>query len=355
MLKPFGKTRDGHEAQLYTLENTRGLRADFTDYGATLVNLWVPDRHGQPGDVVLGFHSVDRYEADSPYFGATIGRCGNRIAHGRFTLDGRTHQLATNNAPGGIPCHLHGGPKGFDRVFWRAESAPDNSGAALRFRYRSPDGEEGYPGNLEAAVTFTLTADNALRIDYEARTDAPTLANLTNHSYFNLGGEGVADILGHILSLHAPAYTPVNAGLIPTGEIVSVEGTPFDFLAPHTIGERIETANEQLRFAGGYDHNFVLARPPSDRKLMLAATVLEPQSGRLLEVHTTEPGLQFYSGNFLAGAFAGKNGHVYPKRGGFCLESQHFPDAPNQPKFPPVILRPGETLRSTTEYRFRIR
>lgn len=357
MSTPFGRTREGYEAQLFTLENAQGFRADIADYGGTIVNLFAPDRHGRLADVVLGFDSVEGYVAHSSYFGALIGRCGNRIAHGRFTLDGRTYTLATNNTPGGIPCHLHGGPRGFDRVIWRAEPFRAVEGAALRLRYRSADGEEGYPGSLDVTVTYTVTADNTLRIDYEARTDAPTIVNLTNHSYFNLAGEGAESVLGHVLSLNAPAYTPVNAGLIPLGQIAPVAGTPFDFLAPHTMGERIETANEQLRFAGGYDHNFVLARPAnaSTASLTLAATVLEPQSGRTLEVHTTEPGIQFYSGNFLDSSFAGKHGHVYPWRGGFCLETQHFPDTPNQPAFPSVTLRPGETLRSTTEYRFRTR
>lgn len=355
MKKPFGTTPAGEPAQLYTLQNAGGFRADISDYGGTVVNLFTPDRHGQLDDVVLGFDSVADYVVHSPYFGGLIGRCGNRIAHARFALDGRTYTLPANNSPGGIPCHLHGGVKGFDKVMWRAEPFISAVGPALRLHYHSPDGEQGYPGALDVAVTYTVGDDNSLRLDYEARSDAPTIANLTNHAYFNLAGEGPGDVLGHILSLNAPAYTPVNAGLIPTGQIAPVAGTPFDFLAPHTIGERIEVANEQLRFAGGYDHNFVLARGSDPHALALAATVLEPQSGRLLEVLTTEPGLQFYSGNFLAGAFTGKHGHVYPHRSGFCLETQHFPDSPNQPAFPSVVLRPGETLRSTTVYRFRIR
>lgn len=356
MTQPFGKLPTGEEASLYTLQTATGFRVDLTNYGGAIVRLFAPDLHGKPADVVLGFDSVEGYVAHSSYFGALIGRFGNRIAHGRFTLDGHTYSLPTNNTPAGIPCHLHGGPHGFDRVLWRAEPFAAAEGPALRLRHTSRDGEEGYPGQLEVEVVYTVTADNTLRIDYTATTDAPTIVNLTNHSYFNLAGEGVENILGHVLCLNAPSYTPVNAGLIPTGRIAPVAGTPFDFVAPHTIGERIEHPNEQLRFAGGYDHNFVLARPADDTAtLALAATVLEPQSGRLLEVHTTEPGLQFYSGNFLNGSFAGKHDHVYPKRGGFCLETQHFPDSPNQPTFPPVILRPGQTRRSTTEYRFRIR
>ncbi|MES2695287.1 MAG: aldose epimerase family protein [Verrucomicrobiota bacterium] len=354
MTQPFGTLPGGRPARLFTLQNASGFRADISDYGATVVNLFVPDRHGQMADVALGFESVEGYVAHKSYFGAIIGRCGNRLAHGRFTLDGRRYTLATNNTPADIPCHLHGGLVGFDRVLWRAEPFSGPDGPSLLLHYRSPEGEEGYPGTLDVTVTYTVTGDNALRIDYEARTDAPTIVNLTNHSYFNLAGEGMDDVLGHIVSLNCPAYTPVTAGLIPTGQVAPVAGTPFDFLAPHTIGERIESSNEQLRFAGGYDHNFVITHA-QPQTLDLAATVLEPRSGRLMEVLTTEPGLQFYTGNFLDGTCAGKKGHAYPRRGGFCMETQHFPDAINQPGFPSVILRPGATLRSTTAYRFRIR
>lgn len=352
-MKAFGKTPDGRQTHLHTLRNDTGLSVDLADFGATVVRFLVPDRHGHAADVVLGFDAVEGYARPTgPYFGATIGRCGNRIAHGRFTLDGKSYALATNNSPGGLPCHLHGGPVGFDKVLWEAEPLSGGAGPALTFRYRSRDGEEGYPGNLDATVVFTLTSDNALRIEYTATTDQPTIVNLTNHSYFNLAGEGTRSVLGHVLTLNATRYTPVNAGLIPTGELAAVAETPFDFRAPHTIGERIERANEQLRFAGGYDHNFVL-----DGKggLSLAATVLEPQSGREMEVLTTEPGVQFYSGNFLDGTLLGKNGHAYERRSGFCLETQHFPDAPNHPSFPSVVLRPGETYKSMTVYRFRVR
>jgi aldose 1-epimerase len=356
MSQSFGKTPAGRDAVLVTLQNRHGLRVDLCDYGATVVNLFVPDRHGRPADVTLGFARVADYVTLSPYFGGIIGRVGNRIAHGRFTLDGRTHSLATNNTPGGIPCHLHGGTVGFDKRFWTLAAAePDR----VRFTLHSPAGEEGYPGNLDVAVTYALTADNALRLDYEARTDAPTIVNLTNHAYFNLAGEGNGTILDHVAQFHAEAYTPVDAGLIPTGEIAPVAGTPLDFRTARRIGDRIAADHPQLRFGRGYDHNFVLDRPtappgaagPSSAP-QLAATVVEPTSGRVLEVHTTEPGLQFYSGNFLAGAFPAKHGHVYPYRGGFCLETQHFPDAPNRPEFPPIVLRPGETRRSTTLYRF---
>lgn len=351
-MKSFGKLPDGREARLFLLEHGP-LRVEISDYGGTIVRLFTPDRRGQSADVVLGFDRVEDYVAHSPYFGALIGRCGNRIAGGKFTLDGKVHALATNNSPGGIPCHLHGGNVGFDKVLWQPTPFERDGVPGLKLTYRSRDGEEGYPGNLDVTVTYALVSDRALRIDYEATTDAPTPVNLTNHSYFNLAGEGVDDILGHALTLNATGYTPVNAGLIPLGRIAPVAGTPFDFTAPHKIGERIELPNEQLRHAGGYDHNFVL--DGADGSLRLAASVLEPLSGRVLEVLTTEPGLQFYSGNFLAGAFAGKKGHVYPRRAGFCLETQHFPDAPNQPGFPSVILRPGQTYRSTTVYRFDAR
>jgi aldose 1-epimerase len=355
MTKSFGRTPDAREAQLFTLRNANGLRADVTDYGGTVVRLLTPDRHGRFADVVLGFDAVADYVRHTAYFGAIIGRCGNRIAHGRFSLEGKTYSLATNNDPGSAPCHLHGGIKGFDRVFWQAEPRDTPEGSALRLSYRSVDGEEGYPGNVDATVTYTLTADNALRIDYLATTDRATPVNLTNHTYFNLAGEGAGDVLGHALTLHAERYTPVNAGLIPLGALAPVKGTPFDFTASHTIGERIELPHEQLRFAGGYDHNFVLERRGVGQEFSPAATVFEPQSGRLLEVLTTEPGVQFYSGNFLDGSLVGKHGHRYAHRTGFCLETQHFPDSPNHPEFPSVILRPGETFRSTTVYCFSTR
>lgn len=358
----FGSTPDGRDTHLFILQNRRGLRAEITDYGGTLVRLFTPDRHGQAADVVLGFDRVEDYVAHSPYFGCIIGRCGNRIARGTFSLDGRTHRLATNNSPAGHPCHLHGGARGFDKVVWEAEPFSSGDDAAVRLRHRSPDGDEGYPGALDVTVTYTLTAADTLRIDYLATTDRPTPVNLTHHTYFNLAGEGSGDVLGHVLTLPARNFTPVDAGLIPTGAVAPVAHTPFDFTAPHKIGERIDVSNEQLRFAGGYDHNFVLDRrsaastgSDTTPALVPAATLFEPVSGRLLEIETTEPGLQFYSGNFLAGAFAGKNGHVYPRRAGLCLETQHFPDSPNQPSFPSVILRPGQTYRSTTVHRFSAR
>lgn len=350
---PFGTTRNGAAARLYTLENANGFRAEISDFGGTVVRIIAPDRHGRSSDVVLGFDSVERYESDSPYFGGIIGRFGNRIADGQFMLDGAVIKLPCNNTPNGIPCHLHGGVVGFDKVMWSATAKMTSEGPALRLVYASTHGEEGYPGNVGVTVTYTVTAENALRIEYHATTDRPTPVNLTNHSYFNLRGEGNGTILEHQLSVNAPSYTPVNPGLIPTGALAPVSGTPFDFTSPHSVGERIDANDEQLRHAGGYDHNWVLSREHAG--LSLAARAYEPESGRTLDVFTTEPGIQFYSGNFLNGSLVGKEGKVYPWRGGFCLETQHFPDAPNQPHFPSVILRPGQEYRSTTEYRFGAR
>jgi len=352
---PFGTTPDGHAARLFNLRNAQGVSADITDYGATVVRLFAPDRHGRLADVTLGFDRLDDYVARSPYFGCVIGRVGNRIAHGRFSLHGKTYTLALNNTPGGIPCHLHGGLRGFDKAVWRAEPFTRAGEAGLRLHHRSPDGEEGYPGNVDVVVTYTLTADNALRLDYEATTDQPTPINLTNHAYFNLAGEGAGDVLGHVLTIHARDYTPVNAGLIPRGHVAPLAGTPLDFSTPHPIGERINAPHEQLQLAGGYDHNYVITHAPGQpTALAPAATVVEPASGRILNVLTTEPGMQFYTGNFLDGSFPAKLGHVYQHRHGFCLETQHFPDSPNQPAFPSVIVAPGETLRSTTVYRFDV-
>jgi aldose 1-epimerase len=346
----FGKTPQGEPTRLFTLQNPHGLRADISDLGGTLVRLLVPDRDGRFADVVLGCNSAEGYAAQTAYLGALVGRYGNRIAHGKFSLDGHEFVLATNNRPGGIPCHLHGGVRGFDKVVWRAEPGPSAAGDTLRLHHRSPDGNEGYPGNLDVTVVYSLTADNALRIDYSATTDRTTPVNLTNHAYFNLAGDASGDVLSHELTLHASHFTPVDAGLIPLGAVASVAGTPFDFRTPHRIGERIDDDDPQLRHGAGYDHNFVLDRRGAEPTH--AATVFEPSTGRMMDVFTTESGVQFYSGNFLDGSFAGKNGVRYPRRGGFCLETQHFPDSPNQPTFPSTILRPGQTLRSTTIYRF---
>lgn len=353
MKTPFGLTPDGRATSLHTLQNASGFRADIADYGGTIVRLFAPDREGRLADVVLGFDDVAGYVRHTSYFGCLVGRVGNRIAGGRFSLDGREYSLARNNTPAGMPCCLHGGTHGFDRKTWKAEPFTASEGPALRLSYRSSDGEEGFPGNLEVEVVYTVTDDNSLRIAYCATTDHATPVNLTNHSYFNLAGEGSGDVLAHTAAFRAGRYTPVNAGMIPLGWIAPVAGTPFDFTTPHTLGERIEAPHEQLQFGCGYDHNFVIDRdtPPAGAPA-LAATVADPRSGRVLEMLTTEPGFQFYSGNFLDGSSVGKAGHVYGRRHGFCLETQHFPDSPNQPAFPSIILRPGATLRSTTIYRF---
>lgn len=342
----FGVTPEGETVRLYTLTNANGLEAQIMTYGATVTSLKVPDEDGEMDDVVLGYDELEGYLTNSPYFGAIVGRYGNRIARGKFTLDGVEYTLATNNDEN----HLHGGLKGFDKVVWEDETVWEPDGVGVRLTYRSEDMEEGYPGNLTAVVTYVLTNDDALRIDYEATTDKATPVNLTHHGYFNVAGGG-RDILGHVLMLNADRFTPVDEGLIPTGELRAVEETPMDFRDATPIGERIDERYEQLEFGGGYDHNWVLNREGDG--LSLAAKVYEPTSGRLMEVWTTEPGVQFYAGNFLDGTITGKGGQVYGHRWGFCLETQHFPDSPNKPQFPSTILRPGETYESTTVYRFR--
>jgi aldose 1-epimerase len=342
--EPFGTTPAGEAVDLFTLTNANGVEMRVMTYGGIIVSLKVPDRQGAFGDVVLGYDSLAGYVKDSPYFGAIVGRYGNRIAKGRFTLNGTEYHLAVNNEPN----HLHGGIRGFDKVVWRAEPFRDARGAGVVLRHTSPDGDEGYPGTLQATVTYTLTDRNEVLIDYEATTDKATPVNLTQHSYFNLAGSG--DILGHTLMIAADRYTPVDSTLIPTGVLAPVAGTPFDFTTPHTVGERIGDANEQLRFGGGYDHNFVLTRP--DSGLALAARLTDPVSGRTLEIRTTEPGVQFYSGNFLDGSITGKGGTVYRHRTGLCLETQHFPDSPNHPAFPSTILEPGRVFRSRTTWTF---
>ncbi len=354
MTSPFGSLPDGRLAHLHALGNPSGFRAEISDYGGTIVRLFAPDCRGVYSDVVLGFDTVEGYIAHSPYFGCIVGRVGNRIARGTFSLAGHNYPLATNNAPNGIPCHLHGGIRGFDKVIWETQRLTTSLGPALVLRYRSADGEEGYPGNLDVTVTYTLTDENALRIDYHATADRATPVNLTNHSYFNLAGEGSGSILGHELTIPAERFTPVDAGLIPTGAIAPVAGSPLDFRQPRIIGDRIEQADDQLRHAGGYDHNYVFEPRATDAP-GLAATLFEEHSGRVMDVFTTEPGMQFYSGNFLAGAFAGKRDHVYQRRDGLCLETQHFPDSPNQAAFPTIVLQPGATWRSTTIYRFTTR
>ncbi len=344
---PYGTTREGAVVDLYTLTNKNGLVAKVITYGAILTELHVPDKQGKMADVVLGFGDLAKYEAGHPYFGSTVGRVGNRIAKGRFTLDGKQYVLATNNGPN----HLHGGNKGFDKVIWKAEPLQVPDGAAARFTYVSADGEEGYPGTLTATVTYTLTDRNELKLDYTASTDKATPVNLTHHSYFNLAGEGTGDILGHELTILADRYTPVDDTLIPTGQLASVDGTVMDFRKPTAIGARI--AKVPGAPPGGYDHNYVLAN--SSRALALAAVVTEPRSGRTMEVLTTEPGLQFYSGNFLDGTLVGKAGVAYKQHFGLCLETQHFPDSVNHANFPSTIVRPGQAYRTTTVYRFSAR
>ncbi len=347
---PFGTAPGGQAADVYTLTNKRGVEARVTNYGGIILSLRVPDRNGRFDDVVLGYDSLAGYLAESPYFGALIGRYGNRIAKGRFTLDGRQYTLATNNGVN----HLHGGLKGFDKVVWTAEPFENDQGMGLVLTYVSPDGEEGYPGTLSARVTYTLTDDNALVFDYHATTDKATPVNLTQHSYFNLAGDGKGDILGHVVTLNADRFVPIDPTSIPLGELRDVTGTPFDFRQPTAIGARIRQDDEQLRNGLGYDHSLVLDKGGKAGALTLAARVLEPTSGRVMEIHTTEPGMQFYSGNFLDGTLKGKKGAVYHHRFGFAMETQHLPDSPNQPNFPSTILRPGEHYRSRSVYTFSV-
>lgn len=331
--------------QTITLNNANGLKATITPYGGKVISLWIPDRNGNLGDIVLGYDSASQYPAGNPYFGALIGRYGNRIGKGKFPIEGTMYQLATNNGANA----LHGGPGGFHTVMWRVVEAKPNS---IELAYTSADGEEGYPGTLQAKVIYTLTDANELTIDYEATTDKPTVVNLTHHSFFNLGGEGVGDILNHKLQIVADKITPVDEGLIPTGEFKSVIGTPFDFNKPTTIGARIDAEDTQLKYGKGYDHNWVLNR--EGEGLSLAAVVTEPVTGRVMEVWTTEPGLQFYSGNFLDGSDVGKGGKRYPFRSAFCLEAQHFPDSPNKSQFPSTLLMPGDRYEQKTMYKFSV-
>ena len=345
----FGKTKEGAPVDLYTLTNRHGMVAKIITYGATLTELTVPGKPGSPAaNVVLGFDNIEPYLAGVPYFGSTVGRVGNRIAKATFTLNGKAYKLAANNGPN----HLHGGIKGFDKVVWKAEVVPAADAQAVKFTYRRVDGEEGYPGNLAVTVVYTLgnTGLGDLRIDYKATTDKATPVNLTNHSYFNLAGEGNGTILDHVLTLSADQITPVDATLIPTGAFQPVKGTPFDFTTPTAIGARL--AQVPIEPPVGYDHNFVLRPAPAGQPMRLAAVVTEPKSGRRMEVLTTEPGIQFYSGNFLDGTIKNRKGVPYNKHAGFCLETQHFPDSVNQPKFPSTILEPGKTYSTTTIYQF---
>jgi aldose 1-epimerase len=341
----FGKLPDGQAVELYTLANSKGMTATIMTYGGIVTSLKAPDKNGQFGDVVLGYDNLDGYLKSTPYFGALIGRYGNRIAHGQFTLDGKTYTLATNN---GVNA-LHGGLKGFDKVVWTAKPLMTGNGPSLILTYASLDGEEGYPGTLLITATYTVTEDNALRVDFKATTSAKTVVNLTHHSYFNLAGKG--DILNHVVVINADKFTPVDSGLIPTGELRPVAGTPFDFMTPHAIGERINNTNDQqIAYGGGYDHNWVLNKKSNE--LSLAAEIYELNTGRIMEVWSTSPGCQFYSGNFLDGTITGKGGWTYQFRNGLCFEPQHFPDSPNHPAFPTTVLNPGETYQNTIVYKF---
>jgi aldose 1-epimerase len=336
---------DGKAIERFTIVNASGVEVTAITYGGIITSWRVPDRKGQMADIVLGYDDPAEYiKNNSPYFGAIIGRYGNRIAKAQFALDGKTYKLAANDGAN----HLHGGLKGFDKVLWAAEPIKGGGGQGVAFTRTSVDGEEGYPGTLRVRVTYTLTDKNELVVAYEATTDKPTVVNLTQHSYFNLAGQGTGEILGHELRINADRYTPVDATLIPTGELASVDGSPFDFRKATAIGARIGSEDPQVKFGRGYDHNWVLSRSGSG--LLVAAEVYEPKSGRTLVVSTTEPGLQFYTGNFLDGSITGKEGRVYRYRYGFCLETQHFPDSPNRPTFPSSTLRPGETYRTRTVF-----
>ena len=343
---PFGVTPGGDSVELFTLTNPHGMEVRVMTYGGIIVSIKVPDRKGAIDDVVLGYDSLAGYLRSSPYFGAIVGRYGNRIAHGKFTIDGESYRLDTNNGPNA----LHGGVKGFDKVVWHAESIKQDSTVGVLLTHTSPDGDQGYPGTVQARVSYALTPDNKLIVSYHATTDKATPINLTQHSYFNLAGAGKGDILGHVVMINADRFTPVDSTLIPTGELAPVAGTPFDFRTPTAIGARIAQPDQQLKNGGGYDHNFVLNR--NGDTLSLAARVVEPTTGRVLTVTTTQPGVQFYTGNFLDGTITGKDGHVYLRRYGFCLETQHFPDSPNHPTFPTTILRPGQEYQSQTVFRF---
>jgi aldose 1-epimerase len=346
---PFGVMPDGTRIEVYTLTNSSGMEIRTIPYGAVVMSIAVPDREGRFADVVLGHNALDRYVTASRYFGAVVGRYANRIANGRFVLDGKEFKLAVNNGPN----HLHGGVRGFDKVVWDAATFSGQTSSGVIYRYTSPDGEEGYPGRVLATVSYTLTDRFELVVEYQATSDQPTPINLTQHTYFNLAGEASGSVLDHLIAINADRYTPVNDTKIPTGELAPVTGTPFDFRTPVRIGARIDESHPQLAFGGGYDHNFVLNRT-SESGLLHAARVYEPASGRILDVATSEPGLQFNTANGLDGTIVGKSGRPYRARDGFCLETQHFPDSPNQPAFPSTILRPGQVYRSRTVYRFGI-
>lgn len=342
---PFGKTAEGQEVSLFTCVNANGLVLKMTDYGATVVSVETPDRDGKLANITLGFPTLDGYLQRHPYFGSTVGRYGNRIANGKFTLEGKEYSLATNNGPN----HLHGGKKGFDALVWKAEEVKSDAGVGLKFTLRSPDGDEGYPGNLDVVVTYTLTNANELRIDYEAKTDAPTVVNLTNHNYWNLGGAGSGKILEHELMVAADKFLPIDATSIPSGELAPVAGTPLDFTKPEKIGARIEELKQAPHETKGYDHCYSLRAQKGE--LELAARVKDPKSGRVMEILTTEPGIQLYTGNFLDGS---EGGNKYEQHDAFCLETQHYPDSPNKPDFPTTRLNPDQTFKSTTVHRFSV-
>ncbi len=344
--QPFGTTPKGEKVDLYTLTNANGIRTQIMNYGGTIVTLEVPDRNGMLDDVVLGFETLEQYIKDSPCFGCVCGRYANRIGGARFTLDGTTYTLAKNNGPN----HLHGGLAGFDKAVWKAEPVEPPEAIGVRMRHLSPDGHEGYPGNLSCTMTYLLTNDNELRIDYEATTDKPTVLNLTNHSYFNLAGQGNGDVLAHVLVIHANQFTPTDETQIPTGELRDVRGTPMDFTEPTPIGARIDQNDPQLLTGKGYDLNWVIKG--GGKSTTLAAGVMHPQTGRVMQVLTTEPGVQLYTANHLDGHHVGKGGVRYVRHGALCLETQHFPDSPNKPAFPSTVLRPGQTFKSTTVYAF---
>ncbi len=349
--QPFGALADGRAVDAYTLTNAHGLQVTAITYGGIITSILVPDRTGKLGDIVLGYDSLAGYLKASPYFGAIVGRYANRIAGARFTLDGKTYRVPANDGKNS----LHGGTVGFDKVLWDAQPFTADGAVGLVLTHTSPAGDQGYPGTLKAKVTYRLTDAGALEVEYEATADAATPVNLTQHSYWNLAGAGHGDILGHWLTIDADSFTPIDSTLIPTGKLAGVAGTPFDFRSATPIGARINASDEQLARGRGYDHNFVLFGHPSLDSLAHAASVLDPGSGRTLDVYTSEPGLQFYSGNFLDGTITGKAGHVYGHRSGFCLETQHFPDSPNERAFPSTILRPGQTYHSKTVFKFGVR
>lgn len=347
MKTSFGEV-DGKPVDLFTLRNDKGAEAKISNYGGIVTSLTVRDREGKLGDVVLGYDGLNGYLRSSPYFGCIVGRYGNRIGKAKFTLNGKEYKLAVNNGPNS----LHGGVKGFDKKVWEVVGTKvADGGASVTLRYVSPDGEEGYPGNLDVTAVYTLTADNALRLDYTATTDKDTVLSLTQHSYFNLAGKG--DVLNHQVQIYADRFTPVDADLIPTGELRSLDGSPLDFRRAEKIGLRIESDDEQMKLGKGYDHNYVLSKP--EGQLGLAARVYEETTGRLMEVYTTEPGMQFYTGNFLDGKITGKGGWKYERRNGFCFEPQRFPDTPNKPNFPTAVLKPGEVYKHTLVYKFAVR